>query len=176
VLALSLTAPFLVTQQALPTMKAKGWGRIINIASVHGQVGSTGKAPYVSSKHGLVGLTKVTALETAGSGVTCNAICPGWVHTPLVQKQIEARCAGGRVGRCAPARGALSADPARRRSMAAMHLDETAATQSLLKEKQPSGQFAQASDIGALALFLCSDAAAQITGSNVTIDGGWTAQ
>jgi 3-hydroxybutyrate dehydrogenase len=151
VIALNLTAPFLVTQQALPAMKSKGWGRIINIASVHGQVGSTGKAPYVASKHGLVGLTKVTALETAGSGITCNTICPGWVHTPLVHKQIEAR-------------------------MAAMHLDEAAATQSLLKEKQPSGQFAQASDIGGLALFLCSDAAAQMTGSNLTIDGGWTAQ
>jgi 3-hydroxybutyrate dehydrogenase len=132
-------------------MQARGWGRIVNIASVHGLVASVHKAAYVAAKHGIVGLTKVVALENATRGVTCNAICPGFVLTPLVQKQIDAR-----------------AEQA--------HLSTEAATAELLREKQPSGQFTTPQDIAALALFLCSDAAKSITGTSIPIDGGWTSQ
>ncbi|MDX6768560.1 MAG: 3-hydroxybutyrate dehydrogenase [Elusimicrobiota bacterium] len=151
VLAINLSAGFHSIRAALPGMRRRGWGRIINLASAHGLVASTGKAAYVAAKHGLVGLTKVVALETAGSGVTCNAICPGWVLTPLVQKQIDALAK----------REALSGDAARKR---------------LLSEKQPSGDFATTEQIGGLAVFLCSDAAAQMTGASLSVDGGWTAQ
>ncbi len=151
VLGTNLSAAFYATRKVVPLMKAKGWGRIINIASVQGLVGSLGKAAYVAAKHGLVGLTKVVGLETAGSGVTCNAICPGWVLTPLVQQQIDAIAA--RDG-----------------------LDNTAASEKLLSEKQPSLQFVQTEDVGAMALYLCSDAAQQVTGTALSIDGGWAAR
>jgi 3-hydroxybutyrate dehydrogenase len=132
-------------------MKARKWGRIINIASAHGLVASAQKGAYVSAKHGLVGLTKVVAMETANAGVTCNAICPGWVLTPLVQQQIDARAkASGNSVR-----------------------DEEI---GLLSEKQPMHQFTNPESIGALSVFLCSDAAATITGSAYSIDGGWVAQ
>ena len=132
-------------------MRARHWGRIVNVASAHSLVASAGKAAYVAAKHGIVGLTKVVALENARSRITCNAICPGWVLTPLVQKQIDARAAasGG------------SAEDAR---------------VALLGEKQPSLEFVTPEQIGELAVFLCGEAAAQVRGAACTIDGGWTAQ
>jgi 3-hydroxybutyrate dehydrogenase len=151
VLAINLSASFHTIKAALPQMKKRGWGRIINIASAHGLVASADKVAYVSAKHGLVGMTKVAALETAGTGITCNAICPGWVLTPLVQKQIE--------------------ELARREK-----IPEAEAKRRLLAEKQPSGEFVTPEQIGALALYLCSDAAVQIRGAALSIDGGWTAQ
>jgi 3-hydroxybutyrate dehydrogenase len=151
VLAVNLSAVFHGIKAVLPQMRQRGWGRIINIASAHGLVASVNKAAYVTAKHGVVGLTKVVALETAATGITCNAICPGWVLTPLVQKQIDALAQRERI----------CVDEAKRR---------------LLAEKQPSGEFATPEQIGALALFLCSDAAAQIRGASLSIDGGWTAQ
>lgn len=151
VIATNLSSAFFSIAKTVPMMRHNGWGRIINIASAHGLVASAHKAAYVAAKHGIVGLTKVTALETAGQGITCNAICPGWVLTPLVQKQIDAIAAENK-------------------------LDNAAATIKLLSEKQPSQQFVQPSDIGDLVLFLCSPAAAQITGTALPIDGGWTAQ
>ena len=144
VLAINLSASFHAIKAALPGMRQRGWGRIINIASAN-------KAAYVATKHGLVGLTKVVALETAATGITCNAICPGWVLTPLVQKQIDELAV----------REKISGDEAKRR---------------LLAEKQPSGEFATPEQIGALAVFLCSQAASQIRGASFSIDGGWTAQ
>jgi len=151
VMAINLSASFHAIKAALPAMRRNGWGRIINIASAHGLVASTSKAAYVAAKHGLVGLTKVVALETAASGITCNAICPGWVLTPLVQKQIDELARRERI----------SADEAKRR---------------LLSEKQPSGDFATPEQIGGLAVFLSSAAASQIRGAALSIDGGWTAQ
>ena len=151
ILAINLSSAFHTIRKALPAMRRRGWGRIINLASVHGLVASAEKAAYVAAKHGMVGLTKVVALETAGSGVTCNAICPGWVLTPLVQAQIDARAETEGV---AP----------------------EAAKVELLGEKQPSGEFVTPEQVGALACFLCSDAAAQITGAPMQIDGGWLAQ
>jgi 3-hydroxybutyrate dehydrogenase len=151
VIAINLSAAFHAIRAALPQMKARNWGRIINVASTHGLVASAQKAAYVAAKHGIVGLTKVVALETATSGITCNAICPGWVLTPLVQKQIEDRAA----------REKLPLD---------------AAKMKLLGEKQPSLEFARPEEIGATALFLCSPAAAQIRGIALPVDGGWTAQ
>jgi 3-hydroxybutyrate dehydrogenase len=151
VLAVNLSAAFHATKAALPHMLARGWGRIVNIASAHGLVASGEKAAYVAAKHGLVGLTKVVAIETANAGVTCNAICPGWVLTPLVQKQIEARAAAERI----------SVEEARR---------------DLVREKQPMLDYTTPEKIGALAVFLCGDNAATITGAAVSIDGGWVAQ
>jgi len=151
ILAINLSAAFHLSAAALPGMRRTGYGRVVNIASVHGLVASKFKAAYVAAKHGLIGLTKVTALETAGQGITCNAICPGWVLTPLVEAQIEDR-------------------------MRREGLDRRAAEHLLLSEKQPSGQFATPGQIGALAVFLCSDAAANITGASLPVDGGWTAQ
>jgi 3-hydroxybutyrate dehydrogenase len=151
IIAINLSAAFHATRAALPQMKARGWGRIINISSVHGLVASPNKAAYVAAKHGLVGLTKVVALETATSGVTCNAICPGWVLTPLVQKQIDAMAA----------RDKLSEEQARAR---------------LLGEKQPSMEFVTPEQLGQLAVFLCSDAASQIRGAALPMDGAWLAQ
>jgi 3-hydroxybutyrate dehydrogenase len=151
VIAINLTAVFLTTRAALPGMKERGWGRIINIASVHGLVASADKAAYVASKHGVVGLTKTVALETATSGITCNAICPGWVLTPLVQKQIDTLAA----------KEGLSIEEAKTK---------------LLSEKQPSLQFATPEQLGGLAVFLCSDAAAQMTGVALPMDGGWLAR
>ncbi len=151
ILAINLSAAFWAIRAVLPQMKRRGWGRIINIASAHGLVASVHKAAYVAAKHGLLGLTKVVALETATTPVTCNAICPGWVLTPLVEKQID--------------------DIANRQG-----LSRAAATEELLGEKQPSLEFATPAQIGALAVFLCSDAAAQIRGTAIPVDGGWTAQ
>lgn len=151
VIAINLTAAFHSIRAALPQMLAGNWGRIINIASTHGLVASVHKAAYVAAKHGIVGLTKVVALETATTGITCNAICPGWVLTPLVQKQIDDIAT----------REKLPPDQARMR---------------LLGEKQPSREFATPAQLGALTVFLCSDDAAQIRGVAIPLDGGWTAQ
>jgi 3-hydroxybutyrate dehydrogenase len=151
IIAINLSGIFFGIQAALPHMRAKGFGRIINIGSVHSLIGSVHKAAYVAAKHGVVGLSKVVALETAGSGVTCNTISPGWVHTPLVQKQIEA-------------------------SAAEKGISIEAATEKLLIEKQPSKQFATPEQMGELAAFLASPGAAQITGVAIPVDGGWTAQ
>ena len=151
IIAINLTSAFHTTRLALPGMKQKNWGRIINLASVHGLVGSAQKSAYVASKHGLVGFTKVTALETAHTGVTCNAICPGWVLTPLVQKQVDDRAA--RDG-----------------------LSNEAAKKALLAEKQPSGEFVTPEELGALAVFFCSPAGAQVRGVAWNMDGGWVAQ
>ena len=151
VIAINLSSSFHTIRTAVPGMKKRKWGRIINIASAHGLVASTQKVAYVSAKHGLVGLTKVVAMENANAGVTCNAICPGWVLTPLVQQQIDARAkASGKSVREAEI--------------------------ALLSEKQPMHQFTKPENIGALAVFLCSDAAGTITGSAYSIDGGWVAQ
>ncbi len=151
VIAINLSASFHATKAALPHMTAKGWGRIINIASAHGLVASGEKAAYVTAKHGLVGLTKVIAIEAANSGVTCNAICPGWVLTPLVQKQIETRAA-------------------------AQGIPYQQAHDDLLREKQPMLQYTTPEKIGGLAVFLCGEAASTMTGAALSIDGGWTAQ
>jgi 3-hydroxybutyrate dehydrogenase len=151
ILAVNLSASFHTIRLALPAMRARGWGRIINTASVHGLVASVNKSAYVAAKHGLIGLTKVVALEAAGSGVTCNAICPGFTRTELVEPQIAARAQQLGVGHEQGGR-------------------------ALLAEKQPSQQFVTVEQIGALAVFLCSEAAAQITGAALPIDGGWTAQ
>lgn len=151
ILAVNLSSAFHTIRLALPQMKAAGWGRVINVASTHGLVASPQKAAYVAAKHGLVGLTKVVALETAGSGITCNAICPGWVLTPLVEQQIERRAQAGKIGR-------------------------EQAERELLLEKQPSGKFTTVDQIGALAVFLCTAAADNLTGAALPADGGWLAQ
>ena len=151
IMAINLSSSFHAIQAVLPQMLERNWGRIVNIASVHGLVASVNKAAYVAAKHGLVGLTKVVALETARSGGTCNAICPGWVLTPLVQKQIDALAE--REG-----------------------LDAAAAQARLLGEKQPSQAFATPEQIGQMVLWLCSEHAAQVRGAALTIDGGWSAQ
>lgn len=151
VIAINLSSNFHAIKAVLPQMKARNWGRIVNISSAHGMVASVHKAAYVAAKHGVLGLTKVVALETAATGITCNAICPGWVLTPLVQKQIDER--------------------AQREGIAIER-----AKAELLGEKQPSGEFATPEQIGALCVFLCSDAAAQIRGAAVPVDGGWLAQ
>jgi len=135
----------------LPGMRRRGWGRLINIASVHGLVASPYKAAYCAAKHGIVGLTKVVALETAKTGITCNAICPGWVLTPLVKAQVEDRAKSGGTS-VADAEGAL------------------------LAEKQPSARFTTVEEVGALVVFLCGDGAANLTGAAIPVDGAWTAQ
>jgi 3-hydroxybutyrate dehydrogenase len=151
IIAINLSSAFHATRLALPAMKAANWGRIINVASVHGLVASTQKSAYVAAKHGLVGLTKVTALENATTGVTCNAICPGWVLTPLVQKQVDAKAA---------ANGWTNEE----------------ATKQLLGEKEPSLQFTTPDELGALAVFFCSPAADNVRGVAWNMDGGWAAQ
>jgi 3-hydroxybutyrate dehydrogenase len=151
IIAINLSSSFHTIRAALPKMKQAGWGRIINIASAHGLVASAQKSAYVAAKHGIVGLTKAVALETARTRVTCNAICPGWVLTPLVQKQIDARARNENI-------------PAEK------------AKHDLLAEKQPSIEFVTTEQIGALASFLCSDAAVEIRGAAWNIDGGWVAQ
>jgi 3-hydroxybutyrate dehydrogenase len=151
IIAINLSAAFHAIKTALPGMKARAFGRIVNIASVHGLVASENKVAYVSAKHGLLGLTKTVALETASTPVTCNAICPGWVQTPLVQRQIAAKAK----------ENGTSVDQA---------------TKDLLVEKEPSQRFTHAKDIAAMATFLCSDHASNITGAAFTLDGGWTAQ
>lgn len=151
IIAINLSSAFHTTRLALPAMRAANWGRIINLASVHGLVASAGKSAYVAAKHGLVGLTKTTALETATTGVTCNAICPGWVLTPLAQKQVDAKAA-------------------------TLGLDNAAATRQLLGEKEPSMQFTTPEELGAIAVFLCSPAANNVRGVAWNMDGGWVAQ
>ena len=151
ILAINLSSAFYSIKAGLPNMRRRRWGRIVNIASAHGLVASATKSAYVAAKHGLLGLTKVVALETAQSPITCNAICPGWVLTPLVQKQIDD----------AAARGGISRDESKAR---------------LLAEKQPSLEFATPEQIGAVAVFLCSSAADQIRGTSISVDGGWTVQ
>jgi 3-hydroxybutyrate dehydrogenase len=151
VIAINLSAAFHAAKAALPHMTAKGWGRIINIASAHGLVASGEKAAYVTAKHGLVGLTKVIAIEAANNGITCNAICPGWVLTTLVQKQIEARAA-------------------------AQGIPYSQAHDDLLREKQPMLQYTTPEKIAGLAVFLCGEAASTMTGAALSIDGGWVAQ
>jgi 3-hydroxybutyrate dehydrogenase len=151
IIAINLSSAFHTTRMAMPGMKQRNWGRIINLASVHGLVGSAQKSAYVAAKHGIVGLTKVTALETAQTGVTCNAICPGWVLTPLVQKQVDARAEKDQV-------------------------NNEEAKKRLLSEKQPSGEFVTPDQLAALAVFFCSPAATQIRGVAWNMDGGWVAQ
>jgi len=151
IIAINMSSAFHATRLALPGMLAKNWGRIINVASIHGLVASAEKSAYVAAKHGVVGLTKVTALENATTGVTCNAICPGWVLTPLVQKQVDAKAA---------AQGISNED----------------ATKLLLGEKEPSMQFTTPEELGALAVFFCSPAGNNVRGVAWNMDGGWTAQ
>jgi 3-hydroxybutyrate dehydrogenase len=151
IIAINLSSAFHTTRLALPAMKAANWGRIINVASVHGLVASAQKSAYVAAKHGIVGLTKVTALETATTGITCNAICPGWVLTPLVQKQVDARAAANGIS-------------------------NEEAKKQLLAEKEPSLQFTTPEELGELAVFFCSDAAKNVRGVAWNMDGGWAAQ
>ncbi len=151
IIAINLSSAFHATRLALPAMLAANWGRIINVASVHGLVASAEKSAYVAAKHGLVGLTKVTALENATTGVTCNAICPGWVLTPLVQRQVDARAA-------------------------AMKVSDAEATRQLLGEKEPSMQFTTPEELGQLAVFFCSSAGNNVRGVAWNMDGGWAAQ
>ena len=151
IIAINLSSAFHATRLALPAMQAANWGRIINVASIHGLVGSAEKSAYVAAKHGVVGLTKVTALENATTGVTCNAICPGWVLTPLVQKQVDAKAQ-------------------------ALGLSNEEAKKVLLKEKEPSMQFTTPEELGDLAVFFCSPAGNNVRGVAWNMDGGWTAQ
>ncbi|MDO9199723.1 3-hydroxybutyrate dehydrogenase [Rhodoferax sp.] len=151
IIAINMSSAFHATRLALPAMQAAGWGRIINVASIHGLVGSAEKSAYVAAKHGVVGLTKVTALENATTGITCNAICPGWVLTPLVQKQVDAKAA-------------------------AQGISNEAAIRQLLGEKEPSMQFTTPEELGALAVFFCSPAGNNVRGVAWNMDGGWTAQ
>lgn len=151
IIAINLSSAFHTMHTAIPIMQKNGWGRIINIASVHGLVASTNKSAYVAAKHGMIGLTKVAALENADKGITANSICPGWVETPLINKQIE--------------------DIAEAKDMGMEQ-----AKVELITAKQPLPKMAQPSQIGELILFLCSDAASSITGTSIPIDGAWTAQ
>ncbi|ORC90586.1 NAD(P)-dependent oxidoreductase [Trypanosoma theileri] len=152
IIALNLSAAFHATQVCLPGMRSRGWGRIINISSVHGQVASVNKVAYCAAKHGLIGLTKVVALETATTGITCNAVCPGWVLTPLVEEQIKAIADSKFNG------------------------DKEAATHDLLSEKQPSNAFVTVEQIGDAVVYLASPGADQIRGTAITLDGGWVAR
>ncbi len=151
ILAINLSSAFHSMKAAIPLMKKQNSGRIINIASAHGLVASAQKSAYVASKHAIMGLTKVVALENAQTGITCNTICPGWVHTPLVQKQIEDKAA-------------------------AKGCSVEQATKDLLAEKEPTLRFTTPEHIGELVVFLCSEAASNITGTHISADGGWTAQ
>ncbi|HEY0214095.1 MAG TPA: 3-hydroxybutyrate dehydrogenase [Paenirhodobacter sp.] len=150
IIAINLSSAFHTTAAALPGMRAAGWGRIINIASAHGLTASPFKSAYVAAKHGIVGFTKVTALETAEQPITCNAICPGYVLTPLVEAQIPDQMKTHNMGR-----------------------EEV--IKKVMLERQPSREFATVEELGGTAVFLCSDAAAQITGTTISVDGGWTA-
>jgi 3-hydroxybutyrate dehydrogenase len=151
IIAINLSSAFHATRLALPAMRQADWGRIINVASVHGLVASAEKSAYVAAKHGIVGLTKVTALENATTGITCNAICPGWVLTPLVQKQVDAKAA-------------------------ALGISNDEAKKVLLGEKEPSMQFTTPDELGELAVFFCSSAGNNVRGVAWTMDGGWIAQ
>ena len=150
IIAINLSSAFHTTAAALPMMRASGWGRIVNIASAHGLTASPFKSAYVAAKHGIVGMTKTVALETAEEPITCNAICPGYVLTPLVEAQIPATMEKYAMGR-----------------------DEV--IRKVMLERQPSREFATVEQLGGTAVFLCSDAAAQITGTTISVDGGWTA-
>jgi 3-hydroxybutyrate dehydrogenase len=150
IIAINLTSAFHTSAAALPGMRAKGWGRIIDVASAHGLTASPYKSAYVASKHAVVGLTKVLALETAGQGITANAICPGYVLTPLVEAQIPDQ-------------------------MKTHNMDRETVVREVMLARQPSKEFATVEQIGGVAVFLCSDAAAQITGTTISVDGGWTA-
>jgi 3-hydroxybutyrate dehydrogenase len=151
IIAINLSSAFHASRLALPAMQKKNWGRIINIASVHGLVASAEKSAYVAAKHGIVGLTKVTALENANSGITCNAICPGWVLTPMVQKQVDAKAAS-------------------------LGISNEEAKNILLGDKEPSMQFTTPDELGELAVFFCSPAANNVRGVAWNMDGGWVAQ
>jgi 3-hydroxybutyrate dehydrogenase len=148
IIAINLSGAFHATKAAIPGMKARGWGRIINISSAHGLVASAQKAAYVAAKHGILGLTKVAAIELANSGVTCNAICPGWVLTPLVEKQLQDRASGEGE-------------------------DVEQVKMEFLAEKQPMRQFSTPEQIGAAAVYLCSEGAKTVTGIPLSVDGGW---
>ena len=150
ILAINLSSAFHATAAALPGMRAKGWGRIINVASAHGLTASPYKSAYVAAKHGVVGLTKAVALETAGQGITVNAICPGYVLTPLVEAQIPDQ-------------------------MKTHGMDRETVIREVMLARQPSRQFATVDQMGGTAVFLCSSAADQITGTTISVDGGWTA-
>jgi 3-hydroxybutyrate dehydrogenase len=150
IIAINLSSAFHTTAAALPGMKAKGWGRVVNIASAHGLTASPYKSAYVAAKHGIVGLTKTTALETAGQKITANAICPGYVLTPLVEAQIPD-------------------------TMKEYGMDRETVIREVMLARQPSKDFATVEQLGGTAVFLCSDAAAQITGTTISVDGGWTA-
>ena len=150
IIAINLTSAFHTTAAALPLMREMGWGRVINVASAHGLTASPFKSAYVAAKHGAVGLTKVTALETAGEGITCNAICPGYVLTPIIEAQIPDQ-------------------------MKTHNMTREDVIANVMLKRQPSGQFATVEQIGGTAVFLCSSAADQITGTTISVDGGWTA-
>ena len=150
ILAINLSSAFHATKLVLPRMRQRGWGRVINVASAHALVGSPYKAAYVAAKHGMLGLTKVTALETAGDGITCNAICPGYVRTPLVEKQID--------------------------DQAMVHgISRDKVVSDVLLQNQPNKRFVEVAELAALALFLCTDNGASVTGAALPMDGGWTA-
>ena len=150
IIAINLSSAFHTTAVAVPMMRAKGWGRIVNIASAHGLTASPYKSAYVAAKHGVLGLTKTVALETAGQGITANAVCPGYVLTPLVEAQIPDQ-------------------------MKAHNMDRETVIREIMLARQPSKQFATVEQLGGTTVFLCSDAAAQITGTSISVDGGWTA-
>lgn len=150
ILAINLSSAFHTTAAALPGMKAKGWGRVVNIASAHGLTASPFKSAYVAAKHGVVGLTKTVALEVAGQGITCNAICPGYVLTPLVEAQIPEQ-------------------------MKVHNMDRETVLREVMLQRQPSKQFATVEQIGGTTVYLCSPAADQVTGTTISVDGGWTA-
>lgn len=150
IIAINLSSAFHTSAAALPVMRAKGWGRIVNIASAHGLTASPFKSAYIAAKHGVVGLSKTVALETAGQGITCNAICPGYVLTPLVEAQIPDQ-------------------------MKVHDMDRDTVIREVMLQRQPSRQFATTSQIGGTTVFLCSEAADQITGTTISVDGGWTA-
>ena len=150
IIAINLSSAFHTTAAALPMMRAKGWGRVVNIASAHGLTASPYKSAYIAAKHGIVGLSKTTALETAEEPITCNAICPGYVLTPLVEAQIPD-------------------------TMKEYNMDRETVIRDVMLKRQPSKEFATTEQIGGTTVFLCSDAAAQITGTTISVDGGWTA-
>ncbi|RRH70285.1 3-hydroxybutyrate dehydrogenase [Falsigemmobacter faecalis] len=150
IIAINLSSAFHTTAAALPGMRAKGWGRVVNISSAHGLTASPFKSAYIAAKHGIIGLSKTTALECAGQGITCNAICPGYVLTPIVEKQIPEQM-----------------------QVHGMSREEVIA--KVMLARQPSGEFATVEQMGGTAAFLCSEAAAQITGTTISVDGGWTA-
>lgn len=150
IIAINLSSAFHTTAAALPGMRARGWGRIVNIASAHGLTASPYKSAYIAAKHGVVGLSKTTALETAGQGITCNAICPGYVLTPLVEAQIPDQ-------------------------MKVHNMDRDTVIRDVMLTRQPSRQFATVEQIGGTTVFLCSPAADQVTGTTISVDGGWTA-